>query len=356
MQDTLQSAEITEDQLNLDPEDLIEELQDDEYVDPTPADYIAIVTGIKGGGKGLTLCRLIVRACLLGIPVWTNIFFFREALLALGVKEKNLPKPLDMDFILSFDKSLHQGIVVFDEIDTSLNRLRSTNNQAIMVTRFLTQLRKRYLKVFLALHFFHLLPADIREEADLLINCHDSFYTQFGKENQIPRGKMVFQTYTDKSGVFTGMPGYTINATLGHCENLWHLYDSYQTIDPFGYATKYHFTGGDKYVDVSGKNRGSLSEMWEKPLMSFIISNLKNCGAKLEQKGVHSWLSWSPKKVERIASTDEMYDEYMETMEQVMDMKTQSFVRCTQGARAKMSIQILPELVPELTGIFEGNN
>ncbi len=339
----------------IDPEDYVEDLitEDSEY-SAFPKEYVALLTGIKGAGKGLSLARILFRAMYYKYPVWTNVQFYPEKLLELGIKEEFLPKPLDIEFMLTFDESLQTGVIGIDEIDTWIIKMKSNSNLNILMASFMKQLRKRDVKVFGALHFDDAIPGEIHNEVDLIINCNDAFYTAWGKEQRVPRGKLIFQHHFDYSGVFTGKRRNPIGEFfIAHSEKLWDVYNSYQTLDPFVGFQKVQFEGNEITLDLSGAQQDNIAQVWRMPLIELVTTYPRQCKTSIRSDGVHHWMSFNPRSTAQLSSPNANHAEICENLETIRGMRTKPFIKMNKNARGKVEIQILPDMVPELQAILK---
>ncbi|GEM_PF-1927086 len=342
----------------LEPDDLLDGLDVGNNVNYSsiPEEWVLLVTGLKGGGKGLSIARILVRAMLAKLPIWTNVEFYPDKLLELGIPEEYHPKPIDMDFMLSFDRTLIEGVICIDEIDTWINRMRSNTNLSILITRFITQLRKRRLKVIMSLHFDYVIPRDIHDEIDIILDCKDAYYTVWGKENRVPRGQLIFQTYSDYSGVMTGLRGPIGEYSISNAQNLWPIYNSYQTINPFTFMKSVKIEGNATLVDVSGQDRASIEELWDMPLFGIIMDHPARCKAEIKQKGAYQWLYFKIAETERLAGEIGEYDDVMDNIERIREHRNKPYTHVRRDGRGQIGIQILPELVPELKVILDEAN
>jgi len=337
-----------------DLEDYVLELATDgaEY-NPIPNEYVALLTGIKGAGKDLSLARICYRAMYHKYPVWTNIEFYPEELKKLGIPEAYHPKTIQVEWMLNFQKELQEGVIAISELDTWIIKMKANSNLNILIGSFIKQLRKRNVKVFGSLHYDDAIPNDIHKEVDLLIHCNDAFYTDWGKENQIPRGKLIYQTYYDFSGVFTGHRHSFIQSYyIAHAEKLWKIYNSYQTYDPFTGFQKVGFQGNEILLDVSGRDHNTILGLWKMEVISLVLMYPTETKAGLFNDGVNTWLLFNPRRAARVASKNNNYSQIAAELEAIRGMRTKPFVKARKDAWGPMQIQALPDMVPQLQQIL----
>jgi len=340
----------------VDPDDYLEELGAEDDYNPVPDEYVGLLIGPKGGGKDLTLATICFRAMYYQYPIYTNIHFFPDELKRLGIKEEYFPKKLTLDYMVSFDKSLEKCVIAISEIDTWIIKSKANANLNIILTSFLKQIRKKGVKFFGSLHSDDAMPGEIQKEVDLIIECKDAFYTDWGKENMVSRGKMIFQNYYDRTGVFTGHRGQMFGSYYtARSENVWRIYDSFQVYDPFVGFQKVQFEGNEITLDLSNRNQDTILSLWKLDVIDVVLDNPEKCEASMFNDGVNTWFSFNPRKTTQIARHKENFQQISDDLEVIRGMRTKTFVRASRDGRGKMSIQTLPHLVPQLEEILGKN-
>lgn len=232
-----------------DPEDFLEATPDDEGLPDSlrhwfPDEYVELDIGHRGGGKSARVARKLLLALKHGLTVFTNYELYPEK---IGVDNK--PHPLDLQFLLSFDTSLNRSVIGIGEVDTWFERKRAMTTTAILVEKFFNQLRKRGLRVIMDTQSPSL-PSIILSKVDLLVNCHDFFYTDWGRDHELMKGTTFFYWEVDHSGLFTGYPGRGWGTLMGNANRLWPLYNTYQIFDPWAWARKVEIVGDKMVYDM----------------------------------------------------------------------------------------------------------
>jgi len=209
-----------------------------------PTEYVELVLGHRGGGKSVRVARKLLLALKHGYPVFTNYELYPEK---IGVD--NQPRPLDLQFLLSFDPGLTGAVIGLGEVDTWVERKRAMSTSSIMVDKFLHQLRKRGLRVIMDTQSPSL-PSVILNQVDLMVEAHDSFYTDWGREHGLYKGTSFYYDEEDYSGLFTGYPGRRWRTALGNAQKVWPLYNTYQIFDPWQWARKVEMVGDKMVFDI----------------------------------------------------------------------------------------------------------
>lgn len=212
-----------------------------------PREYVELVMGPRGGGKSVRVARKLLKALKAGKAVFTNYELYPEK---IGID--NQPRPLDLEFLLSFDTSLNEAVIGIGEVDTWIERKRAMSTSNIMVEKFLSQLRKRGLRVFMDTQS-PTLPTVILNKVDLTAWGQDSYWSGYGQEHEVCKGTNFFYSCRDNSGLFTGKPGYSWNEALGNCQKLWPLYNTYQIFDPWQWAKKVEIVGSKMVFDMDDR-------------------------------------------------------------------------------------------------------
>lgn len=235
-----------------DPEDFLETVATKDLGLPEelkhwfPTEYVALILGHRGGGKSVRVARHLLLALKHGYHVFTNYELHPER---MGINNGNKPKPLDLEFLLSFDTALDESVIGIGEVDTWVERKRAMSTSSILVEKFLHQLRKRGLRVFLDTQS-PTLPSVVLNQVDLMVWSHDSFYTDWGREHQIYKGTNFFYEEEDHSGIFTGHPGKRWMTAIGNAQELWKGFNTYQIFDPWQWARKVEIVGEKMVFDM----------------------------------------------------------------------------------------------------------
>jgi hypothetical protein len=226
-----------------DPEDLLDALVND-YADiPVaqdyfPEEYVVYYTGPRGSSKTLQLARHSLMALASGTKVFTNLELYPEK---AGVTNK--PNPVNLEFLLSFDESLEDAVITISEIDTWFDRMRETSTGNRLGGKFLQQLRKKGLRIFFDTQDY--LPGVLMRQVDKLVYCNDFFFSQWGKERNLPKGTTFYYDCYDYSGIFTGWRGYHWREVLYHAERVWPLFNTNKIHDPREFGRRFKIVGGE---------------------------------------------------------------------------------------------------------------
>jgi hypothetical protein len=218
-----------------------------------PEEYVVYYTGPRGSSKTIQLARHALKGLANGEKVFTNVELYPDK---AGIK--NQANPVGLEFLLSFDESLTDAIIVISEIDTWFDRMRETSTGNRLGGKFLQQLRKKGLRIFLDTQDY--LPGVLMRQVDKLVYCHDFFFTQWGRDRSLPKGTTFYYDCYDYSGIFTGWRGYHWREALYHAERIWPLFNSYQIYDPLQFARKIKVVGGEMEYDMSSKELSSPGE------------------------------------------------------------------------------------------------
>jgi hypothetical protein len=233
------------------PEDLLDAVAG-EYTnlpgirDYFPTEYVVYYTGPRGSSKTLQLARHSLKGLANGEKVFTNIELFPEK---IGIDNK--ANPVGLEFLLTFDQSLMDAIIVISEIDTWFDRMRETSTGNRLGGKFLQQLRKKGLRIFFDTQDY--LPGVLMRQVDKLVYCNDFCFTQWGRDRNLPKGTTFWYDCYDYSGIFTGWRGYHWREALYHAERVWPLFNTYQIYDPLQFARKIKVVGGDMEYDQDTK-------------------------------------------------------------------------------------------------------
>jgi len=267
--DQYEEEEITEYD---DPGDLVDAVAQ-EYSGPSsggpfPREYVVFYSGPRGSSKTLQLARHSLLALKQGIKVFTNLELYPEK---AGIK--NLPQPVDLQFLLSFDESLTDAVVTISEIDTWFDQMRQTSTGSRLGGKFLQQLRKKGLRVFFDSQDY--LPGNIMRQVDKLVIGHDFVFTDWGREHQLPEGTTFYYDCWDYSGRFTGHRGRYWREALYHAEKVWPLFNTYKIHDPWEFTRKFEIVGGKmiKNLDTGETYNAADREQqeWENNIAAYSI-------------------------------------------------------------------------------------
>lgn len=224
-----------------------------------PDDYVEGIFGVRGSGKSMIMARKLLLGLAAGNSVFTNLTLHPEL---CGIKGEALP--LILEQMVSFDPILNKGVMGIEEIGTWIRRERAMATSTQLLEQFLTQLRKRGLRILFTNQSTRL-PQDLWDQVDLVTYAKDMYFTPYGQEWGLRKGTKFIYCHIDKSGLFLGRRGHWFTG-LENGQNLWNKYDSYQVQDPLQAFRRVRVTGGDMILDADdgqvygGNDAALLSE------------------------------------------------------------------------------------------------
>jgi len=258
-----------------------------------PEIFVVLWQGRRGGGKTTELARwggwyVENTDC----PVYANLGYYTEKFKEAGYS--NIPQWLDVDQWIMFNLDQPLGAFnLIDEVDSHLDKLRTVSNQAMLVSKQLEQLRKRWHKYGLACQFGKYLPYGTLDQVDLLIEARDLFFTPAGRDAGIRHGERFLYIAQDLSGLFTGGRTLPIFYTVPHAYRTHKWFDTNFLHDPTAFAKKFkieHETfimdseTGEAYSESDRQSRkeekalkdyrNSASLCWASEFMGWVEDNL----------------------------------------------------------------------------------
>lgn len=212
-----------------------------------PSEYVVAILGHRRSGKTTLMAHHLLKAVKKGLSVYTNLEIYPEK---LGVPLERVQKPLGLDDLLAFDMAMSEAVIGIEEIGTWVETMRAQSNTNILLSKFFQLfIGKQKLRIFFTNQSEHL-PWWIWQQVDLSIQAHDMFYTEWGRENNLAKGTSFYYIAQDKSGIFTGQPGFVWTFGLRKANHLWDKFNSYQQFDPYLWARKTELVGEKKVVDM----------------------------------------------------------------------------------------------------------
>lgn len=219
-----------------------------------PDDYVIAICSLRGTGKSALLAYYSLMGLSNGEHVFTNLPLFPER---AGIE--NAPNPLILDQLLSFDEALYKAFIAIEELHTWYQKKRPMSTTSIMADEWLRQIRKNVLRVGFTDQSVSL-PRDVERDVDLYIQGLDMRWTDYGRENNIPKGTMFLYQATDYSARFTGHRFKQWQFTLTFANRLWNKFDSYKIYDPFQAFRKYKIIGGEMEYDIDARRMYQAGE------------------------------------------------------------------------------------------------
>jgi energy-coupling factor transporter ATP-binding protein EcfA2 len=266
-------------------EDVTEDAEDipDEARAWAPSEYVVAILGPRGSGKSTLLARLLLKGLSSGLEVYTSLELHPGE---IGIK--NIPHPLTLDNLISFDPSLSDVVVGIEEVSTWFDVMRGMSTTNILASKFFQLfIRKKGLRIIFTNQSTRL-PSWLWEQIDLVIYGHDLFYTEWGREADMAKGTDFYYVARDVSGMFTGRPGTTWAFGLRKANRLWPLFNSYQMFDPYQWARKTIIKGGETVFDIDENEAYSASEegirAWQQEVKAYSIA-LKKIISAYESTG-----------------------------------------------------------------------
>lgn len=162
-------------------------------------------TGNMGSGKTLSLVSEIYKYYKLGYKIYSNVAFSfpHEKLTLADLIEYN-----------QNDYTLKDCVVVIDEAHIFLDSRTSYAKRNLVISYFLTQTRKKSVKLFYTTQKIHQIDKRLRENTDIIIEC-SSF-------------KIKDRLYIVQTKIFTY--DYRIVKKLLYANPYFSLYDTNQVI------------------------------------------------------------------------------------------------------------------------------
>lgn len=233
-----------------DVEDLLDDISYDSDEIPEsayndfPDDYVIGICSLRGTGKSALLAYHELTGLQNKEHIFTNLPLFPEK-----ADIYQTPNPLILDQLLSFDPVLDKAVLGIEELHTWIQKKRPMATSAIMADEFLRQIRKRVIRVIFTDQSISL-PRDVERDIDLYVQGLDMRWTDYGRENNIPKGTIFLYQVTDMSTRFTGHRFKQWQFTLSFANRLWDKFDSYKIYDPFEAFKKYKIVGGERTFDI----------------------------------------------------------------------------------------------------------
>lgn len=200
-------------------------------------EYVIAIIGPRGSGKSLYLayigCVLLennVRV-LSGMPIKATIPDSKRVLEA---------ETVDVVKFMITNKKVRDYALLADEYQFIAAARRAMSNKNLFVNQYSTQLRKDGCTLAFTVQSFMWIDPYSRFQVDIMAECQDAYFTDYGRDNKLGRGELIFVTLRDVSGVITGHPaeftpgGFPMAqpfATLSiEGKPIWQTYDSYRKI------------------------------------------------------------------------------------------------------------------------------
>ena len=209
---------------------------------------IILATGLKGGGKSLTLAYLGAKSLVTGVPVWSNM----NIKFWLVTDDHGLiyceSMPLDWSAFLCLSKDLVNGAIVIDELTYFLSSRQTQSIRNRIINAGINQVRKRTLDFYASVKFIRQVDVNMRDELDCEFACTDKAQLGGGQDIGLPKGCFIDWEVRDISG-WSGNPVkvnryddivednshpiYSVHRPHRQFDGrpFWPIYNSYEVID-----------------------------------------------------------------------------------------------------------------------------
>jgi hypothetical protein len=241
-----------------------------EYDDPFN-DLVSIEWGPRGGGKTISaVSKGIIDGQMRGIPCVSNVPFAWVAKDLFGNLWKIESIPFDQEKFAYGDESLKYKRLLIDEGNYLADRLRSTSNKNLAMSDILQQARKFRMCVdFCTINWMWLDPRVTGSLCDILIECNDLYYKQYGRKKGIKKGHRIAWDIKDQSGKISGRQFSHLASTTFNARALWHTYNTENFVSPI--EARKRLKAQEKTVVDQFGNEISMSE-WHKQLHAQLLN------------------------------------------------------------------------------------
>ena len=171
--------------------------------------------GPKRACKSLLMAATIVHKIIEGDTVWSNMpvctspaILNRRYSPSGKLIKYTEALPLDWQLLYSLDETLVEGTVGIDEIGNQASSRQSSDTRNRLINLCVRQAGHRSLDFIYTARGFYRVDYYIRDETDILIECHDLCFSPWGLENKIQGGLVANLKYYDISGSSTGKGCY----------------------------------------------------------------------------------------------------------------------------------------------------
>ncbi|GEM_PF-4485225 len=141
-------------------------------------------------------------------------------------------EPIQIDEFIKMGDELKDTLIDIDE----LQNFAGSESWNTVLSRILYwiagQRRKRNLGMLGTIQNFDFLNPRLRWMTHYVFDCWDVYFTQWGKENHIPRGHQINLSVYDMKGFQTGVPGSLWSMSSANITPIWECYDTYGVVDP----------------------------------------------------------------------------------------------------------------------------
>ena len=234
-----------------------------------------VIVGVRGGGKTLLMTHFaceILREIYVILKLreingdsylpkrktraWSNYPVRRLDILPITGKRIYLEsEPLDIEKLILWHDDFHDGVIFFDEIDQVADRQDWQSTVSKMINMGVQVMRHRNLTFITSVQSMNWLNVRLQWQADLVIQCRDSAFSQWGRSIHLQPGEVIDTRWFDKSGIMTGHSYEEDNAKHDLQFFGKRYWNNYRTQHEFNIATartKYKIKPQHKEIYFSG--------------------------------------------------------------------------------------------------------
>lgn len=175
---------------------------------------VIAATGLRGGGKSLSLAFLVAKALSIGMVVFSNLnvrYCLRRFDGSLQILQSS---PLDWNALYRMDSGLANGAVVIDELQYFADSRKSGSVKNQILNSVIMQVRKRQLDFYYSVKNMRWIDIRLRFETDFELACEDAHRAYPGQSPN--KGEIIIWKFRELSGILTGHSFEDIRA-----ENDW---------------------------------------------------------------------------------------------------------------------------------------
>lgn len=204
-----------------------------EYEDPYN-DLVTILWGPRGGGKTISgVSKNIIDGQMRGIPGISNVPYSWVAKDSNNYLYKIESMPFDQEKFAHGDIAMKYKRLMVDEGNYLADRLRSTSKKNLAMTDILQQARKFKMCVdFCTINWMWLDPRVTGSLCDILIECNDLYYKNFGRKKGMKKGHRIAWDIEDQSGKVSGRQFHHLASTTFNARAMWYTYNTENFVNP----------------------------------------------------------------------------------------------------------------------------
>lgn len=216
--------------------------------------YNYVICGPTGGGKTSAAVAICIRNgfyrgknVFSNVPIRFKIYDRSNNTYIVEAKDFDIVKFLDGD-------SVYEGSIVnIDEANFNADVKRSMSNLNMGVTDIMQEGRKLDISCILTtLNPMWLDPRIISTLADIKIECHDLYFTAWGKDRQLQKGEVTSWQITDVSGKYTGRQWTDLGMIPFQNHNIWGTFNTKYFIKPSDQRKQVIYQRRKLFIDANG--------------------------------------------------------------------------------------------------------